>query len=169
MMALFLLFFYWQVNQKMILTLTASIMYWSLQQPVYDSDSSSTASFSRGASPEPLVDEAPSPASISISDAIATATNGCASPASVTTPCVSPAVIPTNGTSYPNAEASHDTSPTPSVCGDDDGSVVSEISQLTMDDTASDAVVSALADDPVSDTATSAPPSETEEAQLPSE
>lgn len=30
----------WQVNQKMILTLTASIMYWSLQQSVEDSDSS---------------------------------------------------------------------------------------------------------------------------------
>ncbi|XP_057765555.1 fimbrin-1-like [Salvia miltiorrhiza] len=158
-----------EVNQKMILTLTASIMYWSLQQPVYDSDSSSTASFSRGASPEPLVDEAPSPASVSITDAVATPTNGCASPASATTPCVSPVVVPTNGTSYPNAAASHDTSPGPSVCGDDDGSVVSEISQLTMDNGASDTVISALIDDPVSDTATSAPPPDSEEAQLPSE
>lgn len=29
-----------QVNQKMILTLTASIMYWSLQQPVEETESS---------------------------------------------------------------------------------------------------------------------------------
>ena len=28
----------WQVNPKMILTLTASIMYWSLQQPVEEVD-----------------------------------------------------------------------------------------------------------------------------------
>lgn len=28
-----ILVLFWQVNQKMILTLTASIMYWSLQQP----------------------------------------------------------------------------------------------------------------------------------------
>ncbi|KAH6822694.1 fimbrin 1 [Perilla frutescens var. hirtella] len=170
-----------EVNQKMILTLTASIMYWSLQQPIYDSDSSSTASFSRGASPEPAVDtgsfsrgaspepsvdEAPSPASVTV----ATPTNGCASPASATTPCESPVVVPINGTTYPDlATPREDASPTPSVCGDEDGSIVSEISQLTVDDTVSDTVISALADDPASDTATSAPPPESEEALLPSE
>ncbi|CAA0815362.1 Fimbrin-5 [Striga hermonthica] len=41
-----------EVNQKMILTLTASIMYWSLQQPAEESDSSPGA-MSRGPSPEP--------------------------------------------------------------------------------------------------------------------
>ncbi|GER32418.1 fimbrin 1 [Striga asiatica] len=41
-----------EVNQKMILTLTASIMYWSLQQPAEESDSS-PAAMSRGPSPEP--------------------------------------------------------------------------------------------------------------------
>ena len=30
----------WQVNQKMLLTLTASIMFWSLQQPVDSSEAS---------------------------------------------------------------------------------------------------------------------------------
>ncbi|CAI9760390.1 unnamed protein product [Fraxinus pennsylvanica] len=46
-----------QVNQKMILSLTASIMYWSLQQPVEESDSSqSPGASSRGASPEPSID-----------------------------------------------------------------------------------------------------------------
>lgn len=33
---------FWQVNQKMILILTASIMYWSLQQQTEDSDSTPT-------------------------------------------------------------------------------------------------------------------------------
>lgn len=35
-------FMLWQVNQKMILTLTASIMYWSLQQPVEDMEASAS-------------------------------------------------------------------------------------------------------------------------------
>ena len=145
---------YWQVNQKMILTLTASIMYWSLQQPVYDSDSSSAASFSRGTSPEPVAEEATSPASVSTSDALATSANGCPSS--------------TNGNSYPSAAASRDKPPTPSASGDD-VSIVSELSQLTMDDTASDTVISASADDQVSDTATSALAPESDEAQLASE
>lgn len=34
----YLCFMLWQVNPKMILTLTASIMYWSLQQPVEEMD-----------------------------------------------------------------------------------------------------------------------------------
>lgn len=45
------------VNQKMILTLTASIMYWSLQQPVSDSESSPSPSvaLSPESSPAPSV------------------------------------------------------------------------------------------------------------------
>lgn len=157
-----------EVNQKMILTLTASIMLWSLQQPAYDSDSSSTASFSRGGSPEPLADDAQSPASVSISDAVTTPTNGCASPASATTPCVSPVVVPMNGTTYPDT-TSREASPAPSGYGDEDGSVVSEISQLAMDDTASDNVGTAVDGDPASDTATSALQPESGETPLPSE
>lgn len=44
-----------EVNQKMILTLTASIMYWSLQQPVEESDVSPSPSLSPS-----LADTAPS-------------------------------------------------------------------------------------------------------------
>lgn len=47
-----------EVNQKMILTLTASIMYWSLQQPVEESDSSpspATAPSTPEASPAPSI------------------------------------------------------------------------------------------------------------------
>ncbi|VFQ91771.1 unnamed protein product [Cuscuta campestris] len=45
------------VNQKMILTLTASIMYWSLQQPVSDSESSPSPSvaLSPDSSPAPSI------------------------------------------------------------------------------------------------------------------
>ncbi|EPS65485.1 hypothetical protein M569_09293, partial [Genlisea aurea] len=57
-----------EVNQKMMLTLTASIMYWSLQQPTDESESSPRCcSASRGTSPEHSFDEtsisdsAPSP------------------------------------------------------------------------------------------------------------
>lgn len=118
----------------MILTLTASIMYWSLQQPAEESDTSPAPSSrgvspvpsSRGVSPEPSVDEAPSPASTITQDE-------------------SP-LVRINGAS----------SPAPSISGDEGGSIVSEISHLTIDDTVSDTVVSAQAEDPVSDTATSA-------------
>jgi len=49
----------WQVNQKMILTLTASIMYWSLQQQTEDPDSfpspANTTTSTPEASPAPSV------------------------------------------------------------------------------------------------------------------
>ncbi|XP_042500178.1 fimbrin-5-like [Macadamia integrifolia] len=47
-----------EVNQKMILTLTASIMYWSLQKPVEGSDSSPTAASALDSSPVSCADEA---------------------------------------------------------------------------------------------------------------
>ncbi|KAA8523605.1 hypothetical protein F0562_010028 [Nyssa sinensis] len=72
------------VNQKMILTLTASVMYWCLQQPVEESESSP-------------------------------------SPATGTTP---------------------DASPAPSINGEDDASLSVEVSNLTIDDAASDTTVS---------------------------
>ncbi|KAK9268969.1 hypothetical protein L1049_000736 [Liquidambar formosana] len=77
-----------EVNQKMILTLTASIMYWSLLQPVEESDLS------------------PSPAGTS------TAT---------TTP---------------------DASPAASLDGEDENSLGVEVSNLSIDDAASDSTVS---------------------------
>lgn len=46
-----------EVNQKMMLTLTASIMYWSLQQKVGESDSSSSKDDKLG--PEPPQEEEP--------------------------------------------------------------------------------------------------------------
>ncbi|KAL3632700.1 Fimbrin-5 [Castilleja foliolosa] len=126
-----------EVNQKMILTLTASIMYWSLQQPVEDSDSS-PASMSRGASPEPpLVDGTSSPAPSALSD---------------TSP--SPSV---NGsaTTIPGP-TSREASPGPSVSAEEDSSIVSEISQMTLNDVvASDTEISAHTDDVAEDTATS--------------
>lgn len=77
-----------EVNQKMILTLTASIMYWSLQQPVEEGDSSPSLN---------------------------------------------------NGTCTPDA------SPAPSISGEDDSSSLGgEVSNLTIDDSASDTTVSSL-------------------------
>ncbi|KAL2245260.1 fimbrin-1 [Sesamum indicum] len=161
-----------EVNQKMILTLTASIMYWSLQQPVEDSESSAAASpstISRGTSPEPSVDEAQSPASVSISDAAASPiTNGSASTALAITPGLIP-VLPVDDSLSPATEASHEASPEPSISGEDDGSIVSEISHMTFDDTVSDTAISAQADDLPSDTATSAPPPVNEGRQPQSE
>ncbi|KAK6149376.1 hypothetical protein DH2020_016901 [Rehmannia glutinosa] len=156
-----------EVNQKMILTLTASIMYWSLQQPVDDSDSSPAAA-SRGASPEPSADETPSPATPAISDASPSpSTNGSASPAFASTPAASP-VLAVDGGSSPAAATSREASPAPSVSGEEDSSVVSETTHLTIDDPASDSVIiSAQADNPVADTATSTPLNE--EIQLQSE
>ncbi|KAL6570801.1 Fimbrin-3 [Orobanche gracilis] len=81
-----------EVNQKMILTLTASIMYWSLQQPVEESDSS-PVTMSRGASPELASPSDASPSSSSI--------NGSA---------------------------------TTTIPGEEDSSIVSELSHITIDD-----------------------------------
>ncbi|KAK4398580.1 Fimbrin-5 [Sesamum angolense] len=161
-----------EVNQKMILTLTASLMYWSLQQPVEDSESSAAASpatISRATSPEPSVDEIQSPASASISDAAASPiTNGSASPALAITPGLIP-VLPVDGSLSPATEASHEASPEPSISGEDDGSIISEISHMVIDDTVSDTAISAQADDPPSDSATSAPPPVNEGRQPQSE
>ncbi|KAJ6775974.1 FIMBRIN/PLASTIN [Salix koriyanagi] len=79
-----------EVNQKMILTLAASIMYWSLQKAVEDGESS------------------PSPS-------------------------------PSNGT----CTATPDASPAPSVSGEDEiSSLGGEVSNLNIDDAASDTTVS---------------------------
>lgn len=51
--------FVWQVNQKMILTLTASIMFWSLQQPVDDTDGSMSPADTSVTTSTP--DESPAP------------------------------------------------------------------------------------------------------------
>nr|GME13597.1 fimbrin-1 [Ipomoea batatas]GME16820.1 fimbrin-1 [Ipomoea batatas] len=110
-----------EVNQKMILTLTASIMYWSLQQPVNDSESSPSPATPE-ASPTPL-------------------TNGSSSPAAApATPDASPAPS-TNGLSSPAVALSPDSSPAPSVNGEDDSPLVG-VSNLTIDDAASDSAVS---------------------------
>lgn len=126
----------------MILTLTASIMYWSLQQPVEESESSPAPS-SRGASPVPSIDDTP--------------TNGAASPAFAATPDASPVLLPVEGSLSSTAADSHEASPAPSGV-EDNSSIVSEISQLTVDDTSLDPLISAQADDPPSDAATSALP-----------
>ncbi|PIN18908.1 Ca2+-binding actin-bundling protein (fimbrin/plastin), EF-Hand protein superfamily [Handroanthus impetiginosus] len=128
-----------EVNQKMILTLTASIMYWSLQQPVEDSESSPSA-LSRGSSPEPSVEETPSSAA-SISDAAPSpSTNGCASP-----PFAVSSVFPVDGASSPATAACREESPEPSVNGEEYSSIVSGISHMTVDETASDTAISAQA------------------------
>ncbi|KAG8386062.1 hypothetical protein BUALT_Bualt03G0109900 [Buddleja alternifolia] len=139
-----------EVNQKMILTLTASIMYWSLQQPVEDSESSpaTPSTMSRGASPEPIAFETPSPVSAAISDtAPSPSTNGSSMFAST----------PINGgASSPSTAASREASPGPCLSGEEESTLVSEISHLTVD-TVSDTTISAEVDDAVSDTATSTP------------
>lgn len=87
----------WQVNQKMILTLTASVMFWSLQQAVEEADRS------------------PSSAD----------TSAC--------------------TSTP------DGSPAPSVNGEDESSSLGgELSNLSIDDAASDITVSSQFENEVS-------------------
>ena len=87
------LFFAWQVNQKMILTLTASIMYWSLQQAADETDGGSS-----------------SPTDSSVT--------------TTTTP---------------------DASPAPSISGEDESSSLGgEVSNLSVDDAASDTTVSSL-------------------------
>ncbi|KAL3508425.1 hypothetical protein ACH5RR_027826 [Cinchona calisaya] len=111
-----------EVNQKMILTLTASIMYWSLQQPPEESDSSPSTARTPDASP-------------------ASSINGSQSPLIADSPDISSALT-FNGTSSPVATASPGESPAPSVNGEDDGSLGGDISNLTIDDAASDSTVS---------------------------
>ncbi|XP_051125450.1 fimbrin-1 isoform X2 [Andrographis paniculata] len=144
-----------EVNQKMVLTLTASIMYWSLQQPVEDSELSPAPS-SRGGSPVPSIDGTASPAPSGMTDTAPSA-NGALSP-------VDPDDVAT--TTAP-AAASRGASPVPSW-SEGDSSIVSEMSQMTIQDTtshtaavddkASDTAASTQSDDSTSDTATSAPP-----------
>ncbi|CDP13763.1 unnamed protein product [Coffea canephora] len=112
-----------EVNQKMILTLTASIMYWSLQQPVEDSDSSPSTTRTPDASP-------------------GSSTNGYPSPSIIDSPGVSSGLT-FNGSSSPVATASPGESPAPSVNGEDDSSLGGgEVSNSTIDDAASDSTVS---------------------------
>ncbi|CAN4102662.1 unnamed protein product [Withania somnifera] len=104
-----------EVNQKMILTLTASIMYWSLHQ---------------------TADEAESPASTVASDASpARSTNGSMSPLIVASPDASPAPSISGASS-----ATPDASPAPSVNGDDETQLIAEVSKLELaaDDASSD-------------------------------
>ncbi|PHU12975.1 Fimbrin-3 [Capsicum chinense] len=122
-----------EVNQKMILTLTASIMYWSLQQ---------------------TADDAESPASTVASDASpARSTNGSMSPLIAVSPDASPAPSISGASS-----ATPDASPAPSVNGDDETPLIAEVSKLELapDDASSDTTeVSKLelaADDGPSDT-----------------
>lgn len=82
----------------MILTLTASIMYWSLQQQAEEAESS----------PSPLPSPLPSPS-------------------------------PANG----HSTTTPDASPAPSVSGEDENSsLCGEVSNLTIDDAASDSTIS---------------------------
>ncbi|XP_055823615.1 fimbrin-1-like [Solanum dulcamara] len=104
-----------EVNQKMILTLTASIMYWSLQQ---------------------TADDAESPASTVASDASpARSLNGSMSPYTAASPDASPAPSISGASS-----ATPDASPAPSVNGDDETQLIAEVSKLELatDDAPSD-------------------------------
>ncbi|KAK4355203.1 hypothetical protein RND71_024174 [Anisodus tanguticus] len=105
-----------EVNQKMILTLTASIMYWSLQQ---------------------TADEAESPVSTVASDASpARSTNGSMSPLIAASPDASPAP----SISGEASSATPDASPAPSINGDDETQLIAEGSKLELpaDDATSD-------------------------------
>ncbi|XP_049376017.1 fimbrin-1-like [Solanum verrucosum] len=96
-----------EVNQKMILTLTASIMYWSLQQ---------------------TADDIESPASTVASDASpARSMNGSMSPYTAASPDASPAPSISGASS-----ATPDASPAPSVNGDDETPLIAEVSKLEL-------------------------------------
>ncbi|KAL2466951.1 Fimbrin-5 [Abeliophyllum distichum] len=163
-----------EVNQKMILTLTASIMYWSLQQPVDEQSSPSPAASSRGASPEPSIDSTLSPAATAISDGSPSpspspSTNGTPSLAFATTPGSSPG-LPANGSLAPDTTAPPKASLSPSLSGEDDSSLAAEVSNMTIDDADSDTTTSApLVDDAASDTAISSSQVEKEDTELQSE
>ncbi|XP_015163663.1 fimbrin-1-like [Solanum tuberosum] len=96
-----------EVNQKMILTLTASIMYWSLQQ---------------------TADDIESPASTVASDASpARSMNGSMSPYTAASPDASPAPSISGASS-----TTPDASPAPSVNGDDETPLITEVSKLEL-------------------------------------
>ncbi|KAL2483721.1 Fimbrin-5 [Forsythia ovata] len=159
-----------EVNQKMILTLTASIMYWSLQQPVDEQSSPSPAASSRSASPEPSIDATLSPAATAIFDGSPSpSTNGTPSLAFATTPSSSPG-LPANGSLAPDTTAPPKASPSPSLSGEDDSSLAAEVSNMTIDDADSDTTTSVpLVDDAASDNAISTPQVEEEDTELQSE
>nr|GEV81319.1 fimbrin-1-like [Tanacetum cinerariifolium] len=105
------------VNQKMILMLTASIMYWSLQHSSEETESSS--SFDE-------TPEASSPSSV-------TQTPEASSPSSVSK---------TPEASSPSSVAdTTEESPEPSIDGDDSNSVGHEISNLSINDVGYDTMV----------------------------
>ncbi|KAG9137283.1 hypothetical protein Leryth_014919 [Lithospermum erythrorhizon] len=117
-----------QVNQKMILTLTASIMYWSLlQQTPEERESSPAPPGTPDASPVPSVD-------------------GSATPLTAATPDASPDAS-VNGSTSPLTAASPEPSPAPSVNGDDEGSLNGEISHMSTDDTVSETAVTSTLED----------------------
>nr|XP_009784172.1 PREDICTED: fimbrin-1-like isoform X2 [Nicotiana sylvestris] len=107
-----------EVNQKMILTLTASIMYWSLQQTAEEAESASPASTITDASP-------------------VRSTNGSMSPLIAASPDASPAPS-ISGASSPVVDAS----PAPSVNGDEESQLIAEVSKLADDDASSDVLAS---------------------------
>ncbi|XP_075522991.1 fimbrin-1-like [Primulina tabacum] len=143
-----------EVNQKMILILTASIMYWSLQQPVEESNSSpSPAAINHGASPEPSSNETPSPVSAaSFSDAPSpsASANGSLSPAPPITPLLFPEL---NGASSPSADVSPEPILVSTLSKEDDNSQSVEMSHITMDDADLDKAVPAKSDETDEDVA----------------
>ncbi|KAJ8542860.1 hypothetical protein K7X08_005383 [Anisodus acutangulus] len=129
-----------EVNQKMILTLTASIMYWSLQQ---------------------TADEAESPVSTVASDASpARSTNGSMSPLIAASPDASPAP----SISGEASSATPDASPAPSINGDDETQLIAEGSKLELpaDDATSDTTEGSKLELPADD----APSDSTEVSKL---
>ncbi|GAA0164672.1 non-motor actin binding protein [Lithospermum erythrorhizon] len=117
-----------QVNQKMILTLTASIMYWSLlQQTPEERESSPAPPGTPDASPVRSVD-------------------GSATPLTAATPDASPDAS-VNGSTSPLTAASPEPSPAPSVNGDDESSLNGEISHMSTDDTVSETAVTSTLED----------------------
>ncbi|CAI9088302.1 OLC1v1022602C1 [Oldenlandia corymbosa var. corymbosa] len=111
-----------EVNQKMILTLTASIMYWSLQQSAEESDSSaSTTLRTPPASPGSSINSSPAPIMVDTPDASSTLSFSDSS-----SPIASP----------------FEESPAPSVNGEDESSLGGEVSNLILDDVAPKATVS---------------------------
>ncbi|KAI5674739.1 hypothetical protein M9H77_15103 [Catharanthus roseus] len=128
-----------EVNQKMILTLTASIMYWSLQQTTDDSESSPSPVSSKtpDESHRLSINGSPSPILEDVSDASpGPSFNGSASPMIMNTPEASPAPS-ISGSLSPSAAASPSESPAPSINGDDEP-LGCEVSNLSIDDAASD-------------------------------
>lgn len=117
----------WQVNQKMILMLTASIMYWSLQQRADDPESSATTP---DASPAPSVNGDPSP-----SPAFATSPDASSPVPSFNGDDESLSVGGVSSLSIHDAASIPSSSRAPSINGDDESSSIGgDVSSLTADD-----------------------------------